>query len=417
MGHNPIGVTKKAFDRTHQQRLHRDPSTMVVKKRLGSSLERDEEFILPFTNEDCTDMKGSRVQTRALHESLDESAAYRCWNAFGRNKRNDLVLPTFTTHCNPQTADLYFPASEKSTILFTTRKRKATWVTLIVCGLAFCGIAAHISLKESAMSILGQITGIAENHKTLLMKVHGAEKDVRVLEREAASLESASNRRRLQESEPQEHLVNHSSVLEKIEKVKASIQERRENAQNLRHRVQELSRHEALQKYGPGPHRVKIELDFGSDQPGGSFVAELASLDLMPHSVNCFLNMVSEGLWDGNSFVMNAVHMVKASPLPAIRNTSTAHNLGAFDKDGLSHLAFAEYSEEFTHMQYTLGFSGGDSPSWYINTEDNTDFHRGDPCFGKIIDGFTAVQRLQSRPTKDGIWYTERVGIKHAMIL
>lgn len=127
--------------------------------------------------------------------------------------------------------------------------------------------------------------------------------------------------------------------------------------------------------------------------------------------------MVSAGLWDGCSFVMNAVHVIKAAPLPSDGNDA-GDKLAAFESQGLNHLAFEEYSEDFPHQQYTVGFSGGDSPSWYINTEDNMEIHSGDPCFCKVVNGFDVIRKLGTQPTKDGIcWYEKRVRIKHAKIL
>lgn len=141
------------------------------------------------------------------------------------------------------------------------------------------------------------------------------------------------------------------------------------------------------------------KLDFAPDEQTSSFTVELAPLNLMPHSVDTFLEMVSSGLWDGCSFIMNAVHVIKASPLPIADHASAMEKLGSFKKKGLSHLAFSEYSEDFPHVQYTLGFSRGDSPSWYINMEDNKDFHHGDPCFGKIVAGFDTVDKLKTSQT------------------
>ena len=254
-----------------------------------------------------------------------------------------------------------------------------------------------------------------ENRKTLLLKVRGAEKDVRMLEREASALESMRHRRLL-EADTRESANEHTVSFKQLSEMKAQIAARAEHAAGLEERVKTLSRHEALQKYGPGPHRVEIELDFPGETSPSSFVVEMAPLDLMPHSVDTLLGMVSAGLWDGCSFSMNAVHVIKAAPLPSDGNDAK-NKLEAFEQEGFKHLAFDEYSKDFPHEKYTLGFSGGDSPSWYINTEDNTEIHSGDPCFGKIVDGFDVIRKLGTQPTKDGIWYEKRIGIKRAKIL
>jgi hypothetical protein len=66
-------------------------------------------------------------------------------------------------------------------------------------------------------------------------------------------------------------------------------------------------------RFGKGPYFVEISLDFPPDSPmselpspPSKFVIELAPLDLMPHSVHLFLEMVSHKLWDGCSFMRNA---------------------------------------------------------------------------------------------------------------
>jgi len=385
---------------------------MVVKKRIGS-FDKDEEYILPFANDDGGVLK---KKTRALHETLEAPSSSRFLSRFRSQKSEAPVLPTFTTRCNPQAADVSIPTATKSTIVFTTRKRKSTALTFVVFGLVICGIIAYSTSKTTLHHILEQASAFNENRKTLLLKVRGAEKDVRMLEREMAALENMKHRR-LQEADDtresgQDQAVSHKQLNE----MKSQIKAKSDHASGLQERVKTLSQYEAVQKYGDGPHRVEIELEFPGDTSTSSFVVEMAPLNLMPHSVDTFLGMVSAGLWDGCSFVMNAVHVIKAAPLPTVGNDAR-EKLAAFESEGLNHVAFHEYSEDFPHEQYTLGFTGGDSPNWYINTEDNTDIHRGDPCFGKIVDGLNVVRRLGAQPTKDGIWYEKRVGIKRARII
>lgn len=381
---------------------------MVVKKRIGS-FDKDEEYILPFAN------GGEMKKTRALHEDLSDGS-YRFWGRLCSKRSEAPVLPTFTSRCNPQTADVSIPTAAKSTIVFTTRKRKTTALSFVSFGLAIFGIIAYSSSRSTLHDILEQVSVFNDNRNTLLLKVRGAEKDVRMLEREASALESMRHRR-LSEVDTRESSDEQSLSFKKLMEIKSQILAKTQHASGLQERVKILSRHEVMQKYGPGPHRVEIELEFPGEAASSSFVVELAPLDLLPHSVDTFLGMVSAGLWDGCSFVMNAVHVVKAAPLP-IDGNDAKNKLEAFEKEGLNHLAFDEYVEEFPHEKYTLGFSGGDSPSWYINTENNTEIHRGDPCFGKIVDGFEAIRKLSTQPAKqDGIWYEKRVGIKRAKIL
>lgn len=370
---------------------------MVVKKRVGSF--ENEEYILPFANDAGAEMK----KTRALHETVDAPFSSRFLSRF-KNTRNEApVLPTFTASCNPQAAaDVSVPTATKSTIVFTTRKRKSTALSFIVFGLVIFGIIAYSSEKTTLRNILDQASSFNENRKTLLLKVRGAEKDVRMLEREVSALTNMQHRR-LQEVDTRGSGEDHSISFKQLSELKTQLKEKNEHATGLQQRVKTLSHYEAMQKYGPGPHRVEIELEFPGEATPSSFVVEMAPLDVMPHSVDSFLGMVSAGLWDGCSFVMNAVHVIKAAPLPSQENDSV-DKLSAFEREGLNQLAFQEYSEDYPHKQYTLGFSGGDSPSWYVNTEDNTEIHSGDPCFGTVVEGFDTIRKLSAQPTKDGIW-------------
>jgi cyclophilin family peptidyl-prolyl cis-trans isomerase len=186
----------------------------------------------------------------------------------------------------------------------------------------------------------------------------------------------------------------------------------------LQNHIQKSSRKDALEKYGSGVIRVELELAF-PDSPDGpnSMVLEMASLDEMPHAVFIFLEMVDSKLFDGCSFILNAMDIIKAAPLP-FDGTSAAAKVKAFTRAGLESVAFREYSPEYPHTKYTVGFAVDGSPSFFINTNDNTAMHEGDPCFAKIVSGFDTVKRLEAAPTrKDGMWYKRRIGLRRASVL
>jgi len=80
-------------------------------------------------------------------------------------------------------------------------------------------------------------------------------------------------------------------------------------------------------------------------------------------------------------------------------------------------------------MIFVQGRPGG--PDWYVSTVDNTENHgpggqssyaipgEADPCFGKVIQGFDAVDRMHKLPVKPG-WYNaleHNVGIAKARII
>merc|ERR1711983_450675 len=74
--------------------------------------------------------------------------------------------------------------------------------------------------------------------------------------------------------------------------VEASYQS---NVLKMREEVQQMSRREVLHKFGRGPYRIEISLDFPDSSGDGPsvFLLELAPLNLMPHSVYMFLQQVS----------------------------------------------------------------------------------------------------------------------------
>jgi cyclophilin family peptidyl-prolyl cis-trans isomerase len=145
----------------------------------------------------------------------------------------------------------------------------------------------------------------------------------------------------------------------------------------------------------------------------------MAPLDLMPHSVYTFLEMVDAKLFDGCSFILNAMNIIKAAPLPYEKGSSVSHKVKAFARLGLDTVSFREYSPDFPHEQYTVGFAADGSPSFYINTENNTDqfSNTGEPCFAKIVSGFDTVEKMENEPVRSGMWYKKRIGIQKAMIL
>lgn len=207
-------------------------------------------------------------------------------------------------------------------------------------------------------------------------------------------------------------------MLREVTDLKQRLKSEKEQVLHLKEQVQAAGKLQVMEKYGNKKHRVEIELVFPDRSQLGPhrFVIELAPIDMMPHSVHTFLEMVSNGLLDGCSFILNALHVVKAAPLP-YDGSSAANKAKAFTAHGLESVSFKEYNEKYPHKQYTVGFAADGSPSFYINTQDNSEIHAGDPCFGKIVDGIDAIKRLETQPTRNGIWFQKRIGIKSARLL
>jgi cyclophilin family peptidyl-prolyl cis-trans isomerase len=265
-----------------------------------------------------------------------------------------------------------------------------------------------------------RLVALTQRLKYQLEKAHN---DVRMLERELAAIDKMEQRKEDIEEEQkildQAALFTNPKMVEEVVAIQQKLKQSAEKAQKLKQQVQAMSKTEALEKYGPGPHRIELELSFPGHLAGPTtFVIELAPLDLMPHSVYTFLEMTSLGLISGCSFILNALHVVKAAPLPSNNKGSARQTTGQqFAANGLESVAFREYSSQYPHKPYTVGFAADGTPSFYINTEDNTEIHMGDPCFGTVISGVETVKRLEASPTRNGIWFENRIGITRATII
>lgn len=159
--------------------------------------------------------------------------------------------------------------------------------------------------------------------------------------------------------------------------------------------LQELLRKFIPQKYGPEPYRVEMTLQFPDsmhvdDRADTEKVYfELGPIQLVPYSTYKFLEIVET--FKGGAFHRRAGHV-----LQAMVNTQA------------SHLAFQEYHPKFPHVKHTLGYAGRPGgPAFYISTVDNTWNHgpasqgsktEADSCFGKIVDGFDVVNRMNKQP-------------------
>ena len=189
------------------------------------------------------------------------------------------------------------------------------------------------------------------------------------------------------------------------------------------------SKREALEWFGPGPHRVQLEVEYprwredGPTEPDdwprvrGVFEVELAPVHEMPIAVNLFLQQVHHKLWDGCVFVINAMHILQAGP-----HRFASDNDGYYDANvpdlmdrfvdaKLDKMPFQEYNKNFPHEQYTLGFAGRPGgPDFYVNKIDNSvnhgpggqghhDLHEeADPSFGRIVGGTEIIQELNRIP-------------------
>jgi len=329
-------------------------------------------------------------------------------------------LPSWVSSpANPQggTDD---PPLLRNTLVFTARKRKSTF-SFTLMGFCLVGLVLYSSSRSTLRVALSEAEDLVAFSTKITREMKRAEREVKLLERELAALDAMDQKQADMEEEKkvldQAALFTNPKVVQEIGSIQRKLKFSASRAEQLKEQVSKMSRQDTINKYGAGVQRVEIELEFPGNFAGPTnFVIELAPVDMMPHSVFTFLEMVSEGLLDGCSFILNALHVIKAAPLP-FDGSPAAVKARAFTERGLESVAFREYSHDYPHLPFTVGFAADGTPSFYINTEDNTEIHVGDPCFGRVISGFDAVKRMENSPTRNGIWFEHRIGIKKAVIL
>jgi len=339
--------------------------------------------------------------------------------------------------------------------------RKVSISSIAVMAFCMLGLALYSNARTSLRYALTEVNELVDFSDKLHHQLTKADRDMRMLQRELAALDSIEQRR--EDDAVEERVLSQSSafanpkLVEEMTNIQDKLKSSKTLSDKLKKQVVVLNKHDAEAKYGSGLIRVQMEIVFPTNdkndsddttnseghtrmRAGGTaaaaaaessanaqkkndsnndrqiIVMEMASLDQMPHSVYTFLEMISNGLLNGCSFILNAVHELKAAPLPY--DGSPPHEKAkAFLDHGLESVAFREYSPEFPHSQYTVGFAADGSPSFYINTEDNSAVHVGEPCFAKIVSGHDVVQRMNKMPTRNGIWLEQRIGIKEVTIL
>ena len=200
--------------------------------------------------------------------------------------------------------------------------------------------------------------------------------------------------------------------------------------------IQQLSKQMLVEKFGAGPYHVELQIAFPSDtQSGvngasaiGKVLLELASADQMPHTVYTFLARVSKGLYDGCSFYHNAGHILVAGAMPNAHTPKGVDLKQRFVESGLEKIHFQEYNSTYPHKEWTVGLAGRPGGTeFYINKRDNSIDHgpggqtgyehprEADPCFARVVAGFSLVERMQSFQDDKGV--EGRVAITEARII
>jgi cyclophilin family peptidyl-prolyl cis-trans isomerase len=190
----------------------------------------------------------------------------------------------------------------------------------------------------------------------------------------------------------------------------------------LHQAIQDFSRQRVLEQFGPGPHRVEVLVEFHPESnvvtpSDARIVLELAPLDDMPHANYWFLSQVVHGTYNGCSFHRNAGHVIQGGPSPnhLSQGKSWKDLNQQFKSVGLESILFQEYSPNFPHVAYTVGYAGRPGgPDFYISMQDNSRVHgpggqrsyedpsEADVCFAKVVQGRDVADLIHQSAVQPG---------------
>ncbi len=169
-------------------------------------------------------------------------------------------------------------------------------------------------------------------------------------------------------------------------------------------------------RFGPGPHYVRLTLAFPSSPANESILLELAPLNSMPHTIHMVLSLIQEKMYVSGTFILSRDHIIVAGPVDshnAENNRELEERMVRKGYFPAGVLLFREYTPDYPHVQYTVGFNQLGGPIFYINMKDNTALHgshsneeegqkEGDPCFAKVVEGLDVVQRIAQMQMVNG---------------
>ena len=266
------------------------------------------------------------------------------------------------------------------------------------------------SLSQISLGLDVERSALAFQGEESLRTLNNAKESMSMLERSMEKLKDTQKvmKHEVRKSEEMVDLHPSQLVRETLEGkdtgvVVNRIQQRHEEGLrrkmiDLQSFIQDDSRRQVIEKYGEGPYRVRFLVQ-NHEAKVDEFVLEMADLQLMPHSVLTFLDMVDSRLWDNALFYHLALknHVLTAAPV----------DFGTFERKHhhFAGASFAEYSAAFPHEEFTVGFSAR-GPNFYINTLDNSEHHGpggqghydlpedADPCFAKVVSGHGVVKGM-----------------------
>jgi hypothetical protein len=248
---------------------------------------------------------------------------------------------------------------------------------------------AHHSSHQWRLSSLGsEVTDMQIGRKKLITDLKRAAESLRKTKDEIRKMENDNAGLVADLSAHGDNADVESNVYAESEELEEKFIKRIDELESA---VQKRSARSVLSKYGIGPFYIKVTLkdDAGSGK-GNAFVVETAPLNIMPHAIDHFLQMVEHKLWDGLTMVHRNIGSDVIHSSPLVTDTGEADEK-RFQKAKLTQMSFTEHSKDYPMEKYSVVFEGRPGgPGFYIKMDSKVtalDVDTSESCFGKVVEG------------------------------
>jgi nitrate reductase NapE component len=198
--------------------------------------------------------------------------------------------------------------------------------------------------------------------------------------------------------------VDSDLIRKQMQQLQQMEEELEHEVKSLQTKIKKSARNSIIHSYGEGPVQVVLEVDLGGDtkvygdskaardeKDGFNRISILLWHDT-PHAAWTWLEQIESSAWDNVLWEVDRGLSIEAAVSPL-----------ALPEDG-GKLQFVEKAQK-AHEAWTVGFSNMEDggSGIFINLKDNSHYHRHEVCVGKVLDGFSVLQRLvEVSRQKDG---------------
>lgn len=188
--------------------------------------------------------------------------------------------------------------------------------------------------------------------------------------------------------------VDSDLIRKQMQQLQQMEEELEHEVKSLQNKIKKSARNSIIHSYGEGPVQVVLEVDLGGDIVYGDSKTARDEKDRVnrisillwhdtPHAAWTWLQQIESNAWDNVLWEVDRGLSIEAAVSPK-----------ALPEDG-SKLQFVEKAQK-AHEAWTVGFSNMEDggSGIFINLKDNSHYHRHEVCVGKVLDGFSVLQRL-----------------------